>query len=83
MAVGIRTLKKRTWLALTSHSVAEKLGCEFVTFLGHPGSQMDMPDAWVTTLRSVLHKAGEYSSVNGKVSWDRKYSRTSESHIST
>ena len=63
MAVGEWALKKKTWLAQTSQIVAEKLGCELVTFPGHHGSHTDMPDEWAATLRSVLHKAGENNSV--------------------
>lgn len=63
MAVGEWALKKKTWLAQTSQIVAEKLGCELVTFPGHHGSHTDMPDEWAATLRSVLHKAGAKNSV--------------------
>jgi hypothetical protein len=28
-----------------------------VTFPGHHGSYMDMPEEWAATLRSILHKA--------------------------
>jgi hypothetical protein len=63
MAVGEWALKKKTWLAQTSHIVAEKLGYELVTFPGHHSSHTDMPDEWAATLRGVLHKAGEYTSV--------------------
>jgi len=56
IAVGTWSLNKKTWLAETSQILADKLGCELVTFPGHHGSYMDMPDEWATTLRSVLHK---------------------------
>ena len=63
MAVGEWALKKKTWLAQTSHIVAEKLGYELVTFPGHHGSHTDMSDEWAAMLRGVLHKADEYTSV--------------------
>jgi pimeloyl-ACP methyl ester carboxylesterase len=53
--------RKKTWLAQTTQILAEQLGCELVTFPGHHGSYMDMPDEFATTLRSVLHKAKELS----------------------
>jgi pimeloyl-ACP methyl ester carboxylesterase len=52
---------KKTWLAQIAQILAEQLGCELVTFPGHHGSFMDMPDEFATTLRSVLHKAKELS----------------------
>lgn len=57
MGVGEWALNKKTWYAQTAQILAEKLGCELVTFPGHHGSYMDMPDEFATTLRSVLHKA--------------------------
>jgi pimeloyl-ACP methyl ester carboxylesterase len=53
--------EKKTWLAQMAQILAEQLGCELVTFPGHHGSFMDMPDEFATTLRSVLHKAKELS----------------------
>ncbi len=57
MAVGTWALEKKTWYAQAAHMLAEQLGCELVTFPGHHGSYMDMPEEWAATLRSVLHKA--------------------------
>jgi len=57
IAVGTWALNKKTWLAQTAQILAEKLDCELVTFPGHHGSYMDMPDEWAAALRSILHKA--------------------------
>src|SRR6266567_2826050 len=57
MAVGTWALEKKTWYAQAARMLAEQLGCELVTFPGHHGSYMDMPEEWAATLRSVLHKA--------------------------
>lgn len=57
IAVGTWALQKRTWYAQAASMLAEQLGCELVTFPGHHGSYMDMPEEWAATLRSVLHKA--------------------------
>jgi pimeloyl-ACP methyl ester carboxylesterase len=59
MAVGTWALERKTWYAQAAHILAEQLCCELVTFPGHHGSYMDMPDEWAATLRSVLHKADE------------------------
>jgi len=59
IAVGTWAQERKTWYAQAAHMLAEQLGCELVTFPGHHGSYMDMPDEWAATLRSVLHKAGE------------------------
>jgi pimeloyl-ACP methyl ester carboxylesterase len=57
VAVGQWALDRKTWYAQANQILAEKLGCELVTFPGHHGSFMDMPDEFAGTLRSVLHKA--------------------------
>lgn len=57
MAVGEWALEKKTWYAQANYMLAKQLGCELVTFPGHHGSYMDMPDEWAATLRSVLHIA--------------------------
>jgi pimeloyl-ACP methyl ester carboxylesterase len=57
MAVGEWALEKGTWYARADRILAEKLGCELVTFPGHHGSFMDMPVEFAATLRSVLQKA--------------------------
>lgn len=59
MAVGQWALDRKTWYAQANQILAERLGCELVTFPGHHGSFMDMPDEFAATLRSVLHKAKE------------------------
>ncbi len=51
------SLDKKRWYVETAQILAEKLGCEMVTFPGHHGSYMDMPDEWAATLRRLLHKA--------------------------
>ncbi len=57
MAGGKMSLDKKRWYVETAQILAEKLGCEMVTFPGHHGSYMDMPDEWAATLRRLLHKA--------------------------
>jgi len=57
MAAGKMSLEKKRFYAETVPIMAEKLGCEMVTFPGHHISYLDMPDEWAATLRSVLHKA--------------------------
>ena len=59
MAAGKMSLEKKRFYSETSQILAEKLGCEMVTFPGHHGSYMDMPTEFAATLRSVLHKAEE------------------------
>jgi len=59
IAVGEWALSRKTWYAQAAQMLAEQLGCELVTFPGHHGSYMDMPEEWAATLRSVLHKAEE------------------------
>jgi pimeloyl-ACP methyl ester carboxylesterase len=57
IAVSKWGLDKKTWYAEVAQILAEQLGCELVTFPGHHGSFLDMPDVFAATLRSVLHKA--------------------------
>jgi pimeloyl-ACP methyl ester carboxylesterase len=56
MAAGKRSLEKKRFYAQTAQILAKKLGCELVTFPGHHGSFIDMPEEFAATLRSVLHK---------------------------
>jgi pimeloyl-ACP methyl ester carboxylesterase len=56
VAVGEWALSRKTWYAQTAQILAERLGCELVTFPGHHGSYMDMPQEFAATLRSILHK---------------------------
>ena len=51
MAAGKRSLEKKRFYAETARILAENLRCEMVTFPGHHGSFVDMPDQWVATLR--------------------------------
>ena len=57
MAVGQWGLDKKAWYVEAAQILAEKLGCELVTFPGHHGSFMDMAVEWAAVLRSVLRKA--------------------------
>jgi hypothetical protein len=57
MAAGKMSLEKKRFYAESASILAEKLGCELVTFPGHHGSYLDMPEEWAATMRSVLHKA--------------------------
>lgn len=50
---------RKAWYIQVAHILAEKLGCELVTFPGHHASFLDMPDVWAAALRSVLRKATE------------------------
>jgi len=58
MAAGKMSLERKRFYAETAPILAEKLGCEMVTFPGHHVSFLYTPDEWAATLRSVLHKAG-------------------------
>jgi pimeloyl-ACP methyl ester carboxylesterase len=57
MAVGKINLDKRRWVVDSTQILAQRLGCETVTFPGHHISYWDMPQEWAATLRRVLHKA--------------------------
>jgi hypothetical protein len=57
IAIGQWALDKKTWYAQADQILAEKLGCELVTFPGHHASFLDMPVEFAATLRGVLHKA--------------------------
>lgn len=57
VAVGQWALSKDTWYAQGARILATDLGCDFVTFPGHHGSFMDMPEEWAAALRDVLHRA--------------------------
>jgi hypothetical protein len=56
MGAGKRSLHKKRFYAQTAEILAKKLGCELVTFPGHHGSFIDMPEEFAATLRGVLHK---------------------------
>jgi alkanesulfonate monooxygenase SsuD/methylene tetrahydromethanopterin reductase-like flavin-dependent oxidoreductase (luciferase family) len=57
MAAGKRSLDKKRFYAQTAQILAERLGYQIVTFPGHHGSFVDMPDEFAATLLSVLRKA--------------------------
>jgi pimeloyl-ACP methyl ester carboxylesterase len=57
LAVGEWGLKRQAWYVRAAQILAEQLGCELVTFPGHHGSFMDMPEPWAAALRDVLHRA--------------------------
>ena len=59
IAVGKWGLDRKKWYVQAAQILAAQLGCELVTFPGHHGSFMDMPDEWAAALRGVLHKAQE------------------------
>ena len=59
MADGKMSLDKKRWYVETTQILAEKLGCEMVTFPGHHGFFMGMSIEWAATLRDVLHKAAK------------------------
>ncbi len=68
MAAGERSLHKKRYYAEAAQVLAERLGCEFVTFPGHHASFVDMPNEWAATLRSVLRKVTLHSKpINGKL----------------
>jgi pimeloyl-ACP methyl ester carboxylesterase len=58
MAAGQWSLDKHKFYARTVPILAERLGCEIVTFPGHHSSYVDKPKEWAATLRSILHRAG-------------------------
>jgi hypothetical protein len=50
-------LNRHAWYAEVAGILAEKFGCELVTFPGHHGSYMDVPVQFAAALREVLHEA--------------------------
>jgi pimeloyl-ACP methyl ester carboxylesterase len=50
-------LKRKAWYAQVARILAEKLDCELVTFPGHHGSFLDMPNEFSAALRDLLHTA--------------------------
>lgn len=59
MANGKISVEKKRFYAETAQILAEKLGCEMVSFPGHHISFFDMPNEWASIMRDVLHKAKE------------------------
>jgi hypothetical protein len=55
MAVSEWGAKRKAWYVESARSLAGQLGCELVTFPGHHGSFLDMPDEWAAALRACLH----------------------------
>ncbi|MFD1413411.1 alpha/beta fold hydrolase [Oceanobacillus jeddahense] len=62
IGVGSWAFGKKTWLARTAIILADRLDCEIVTFPGHHGSFMDMPEKWSSVLRDLLHRAQKENS---------------------
>jgi pimeloyl-ACP methyl ester carboxylesterase len=58
LAVGKWGVDHKTWYVKAAEILAKELDCELVTFPGHHGSFMDMPEEWADTLRGVLKSAG-------------------------
>jgi hypothetical protein len=50
-------LTRKAWYAQAAQILANQLNCELVTFPGHHGSFMDMPDEFSAVLRDVIHRA--------------------------
>jgi pimeloyl-ACP methyl ester carboxylesterase len=57
IAISQYGVDRKAWYAQIAQILAQKLGCELITFPGHHGSFMDMPDEFAAALRDVLHKA--------------------------
>ena len=56
VAVGEWGLQRKKWYTQAAQILAEKLGCELVTFPGHHGSFMDLAVEFTAALRSRLHQ---------------------------
>jgi pimeloyl-ACP methyl ester carboxylesterase len=56
IAVGKWGLEKQVWYVEAAQILAKQLDCELLTFPGHHGSFMDMPDEFAAALRAVLLK---------------------------
>jgi pimeloyl-ACP methyl ester carboxylesterase len=57
VAVSEYGLKRNAWYARVAQIIAENLDCELITFPGHHGSFLDMPDEFSTALRDVARHA--------------------------
>jgi pimeloyl-ACP methyl ester carboxylesterase len=55
MAAGRRSLDKRRFYAETARVLASRFGGELITFPGHHGSFVDMPEEWAAVLRRTFH----------------------------
>jgi pimeloyl-ACP methyl ester carboxylesterase len=49
-------LKRKAWYAQVAQILAESLDSEMVTFPGHHGAFLDMPEEFATTLRNLLRQ---------------------------
>lgn len=58
VAVSEYGLKRRAWYPQVANIMANRLDCELITFPGHHGSFMDMPNEFAATLRDVLQRTG-------------------------
>ena len=58
VAVSEYGLTKHAWYAEVAQILAKSLACELMTFPGHHGSFMDMPEEFSAALRDVLHRTG-------------------------
>ncbi len=54
IGVGEYGLSKNTWIARSAELLAKELGCQLVTFPGHHGSYMDMPEEWAMLLKKMF-----------------------------
>ena len=54
VAVSEYGLSRRAWYAQVAQILAQRLGCALITFPGHHGSFMDMPDQFSAALRATL-----------------------------
>jgi len=59
MGVSDYALTKKTWLAEITQLLAKQLDCKVVTFPGHHGSFLDMPEEFATVLRSALKEVAQ------------------------
>jgi pimeloyl-ACP methyl ester carboxylesterase len=57
IAIGEWGLAKKTWYVQADQNLAQRLDCDLITFPGHHGSFLDMPNEFAAMLRKVLHKA--------------------------
>ncbi len=56
ISTQVMFIKKAKWHAQIAQVMAEKLGCELVTFPGYHGSFLDQMPEWAAMLPNVLHK---------------------------
>jgi pimeloyl-ACP methyl ester carboxylesterase len=68
MAAGRRSLDRRRFYAETARVLASRIGCELITFPGHHGSFVDMPDEWAAVLRRTLRLLRQVGAPGGRTS---------------